>query len=420
MFGCIIVLGIDMKKFFFVLIATIFFFSNCNASIWVSSAARDYNTGTGFDFNYSKITPDANIMPVGDDIIHNNQDQAFYDQNLIAYWRLDRKTSTQVFDDTNNAKTGTFAGGADINAWGMWDSNAFWGDGIDNQISFGTGLNIISDGTWSAWVYPRFPTTKGGYILYKQNGTGYNRNWGMSLQQQQLALQFWRCNGTNTCASGQTDINTLIPNAWNYVAVTDNSKTLRFYVNGDLNLTSATYTFTPIQNTNTVLLGFGQGDTHPERRFDGYIDEVKIYNRALSANEIQTDYNSWMKSNYYSPIKDSGTNNTIWNSMAWNEITDKNNSLTLDYRGCQSSDCNNAGAWITGLKGGSVPTLYADGNRYLQYRINLDTNKQQWNPYRTGNTDKGQYAKFNSLTVNYTSFFKTTLHKTKAQGIKIH
>jgi hypothetical protein len=89
---------------------------------WTSIAASDFNTGTGFDFNYTKVTSDGNVMPVGDDRIHN--EFGFYDQNLVGYWKFDRKSETTVFDDTNNAKNGLLVGGADINAYGLWDTNA--------------------------------------------------------------------------------------------------------------------------------------------------------------------------------------------------------------------------------------------------------------------------------------------------------
>ncbi len=102
------------------------------AATWQSTAASDYNVGTGFDFNWSKVTQDANVMPVGDDRIHNDQNQAFYDGNLVVYWKFNDSNATHIFDDTNNNRDANFNNGADINAWGLWDTNAGYFDGTND------------------------------------------------------------------------------------------------------------------------------------------------------------------------------------------------------------------------------------------------------------------------------------------------
>jgi chitodextrinase len=77
-------------------------------------------------------------------------------------------------------------------------------------------------------------------------------------------------------------------NAWTYLAGTYNGTTMRLYVNG-VQVSSRAQTG-PIQ-TSTAVLTMG-GDALYGQYFAGRIDEVRIYNRALSAAEIQSDMSS--------------------------------------------------------------------------------------------------------------------------------
>jgi hypothetical protein len=83
-------------------------------------------------------------------------------------------------------------------------------------------------------------------------------------------------------------------NVWSHIAVTYTtaagpaSSTLRFYVNGAL-----VRTLTTAVNQNilagTQPLRIGNSNASISEGFNGLIDEIRIYNRALSATEIVTD-----------------------------------------------------------------------------------------------------------------------------------
>ena len=74
-------------------------------------------------------------------------------------------------------------------------------------------------------------------------------------------------------------------NTWSHVAVTYNGTTFTLYRNGAVVATSATSGM--IQTTATPLrIG---GNVPYGEYFQGRIDDVRVYNRALSATEIQTD-----------------------------------------------------------------------------------------------------------------------------------
>src|SRR5262249_19729479 len=74
-------------------------------------------------------------------------------------------------------------------------------------------------------------------------------------------------------------------NTWTHLASTYDGATLRLYVNGAL-VSSSPVTGAMMQSSNPLRLG---GDAVWGEYYAGVIDEVRIYNRALSAGEIQTD-----------------------------------------------------------------------------------------------------------------------------------
>jgi hypothetical protein len=80
----------------------------------------------------------------------------------------------------------------------------------------------------------------------------------------------------------------LAVNAWSHVAVTWDGSIMRLYVNG---VEVANHARTGTLQTTTTPLRIGGNSPYGEF-FLGRIDEVRIYNRALSAAEIQTDMNT--------------------------------------------------------------------------------------------------------------------------------
>jgi hypothetical protein len=77
-------------------------------------------------------------------------------------------------------------------------------------------------------------------------------------------------------------------NTWTHLAGTYDGVTLRLYVNG-VQVSSRAQTGPIAVSTNPLQIG---GDTFYGQYFQGKIDEVRIYNRALSGPQIQSDMNS--------------------------------------------------------------------------------------------------------------------------------
>ncbi|HYK50479.1 MAG TPA: LamG domain-containing protein, partial [Terriglobales bacterium] len=80
----------------------------------------------------------------------------------------------------------------------------------------------------------------------------------------------------------------LTTNTWTHFAGTYDGMTLRLYVNGT-QVASRAQTGPIAISTNALQIG---GDSIYGQYFPGKIDEIRIYNRALSATEIQSDMNT--------------------------------------------------------------------------------------------------------------------------------
>jgi len=85
-------------------------------------------------------------------------------------------------------------------------------------------------------------------------------------------------------------VNRLSLNNWAHIAVTYAAGTLRFYVNGLL----ANQIVGANQNilTGNQPLHIGSSNALVSEGFNGLIDEVRVYNRALTQAEIAADMNT--------------------------------------------------------------------------------------------------------------------------------
>jgi hypothetical protein len=76
-------------------------------------------------------------------------------------------------------------------------------------------------------------------------------------------------------------------NTWTHVAATYDGATLRLYING-AQVSSQPHSGAIVTSTGALRIG---GDSAGEY-FQGLLDEIRIYNRALSPSEILGDMNT--------------------------------------------------------------------------------------------------------------------------------
>jgi chitodextrinase len=133
--------------------------------------------------------------------------------------------------------------------------------------------------TLEAWVYPTTVNSAWRDVIYKGNDNYYLE--GTSSNASRPAMG-------GTFGADLYGTSALTANTWAHLAATYDGATMRLYVNG-VQVASRAQTGAIATSTNPLQIG---GDSLYGQYFAGRIDEVRIYNRALSAAEIQNDINT--------------------------------------------------------------------------------------------------------------------------------
>ena len=174
-------------------------------------------------------------------------------------------------------------------------------------------LAITDNLTVSAWVYPLNKSAINTVVDKFYDNS--KRAWLMRVQNSRFRVSLSNTDGS---ASTNYQSNTaLTNNAWHHLLFTFNSTTneVNLYINGVLDSASP-YTKTDLISVNTNPLRIG-GGYNLLNYFDGDIDEVAIWNRALDATDVQRIYNGSSTSGKAANLFSTGLSNGLvyWNRM---------------------------------------------------------------------------------------------------------
>ena len=264
---------------------------------------------------------------------------------------------------------------------------AYTFDGVNDYLDCGndSSLNIVDALTIEAWVKPLTFGDRQGIV----GRTTYLSAYSFVIHSSSGELSFYNGNGTN-----HEDFysSSLSLNVFQHIAVVRDStaKTISFYINGELQGTPANYTLTPTINYNTVQISkSGWGSQY----FNGSIDEVRIYSRALPADEIWMHYQSeFMKYNstehrFYcnlTDLYDGGYNHFPWaNDTAGGSTTGETRVVTVDTPP-------------------TTPTLVSPTNAY---HTNDNSTTFDW----SDSIDYPSIDKYNLIIANDTAFSATNI-----------
>ncbi|WP_026009999.1 LamG-like jellyroll fold domain-containing protein, partial [Algibacter luteus] len=166
-------------------------------------------------------------------------------------------------------------------------------DGINDKIiiPYSSSFSFGTEVTMEAWIYPE----KNTYSRILTNYSGGGSNPGEFVfdtydpsepNGRGLRLVFLN----NAASASVSSPNVLSLNSWNHVAGTFDNGTIRIYVNG-IEVNSSMATFTSITPSNLDLIIGEDRITGVPEFFKGKMDEMRIWNRALSATEIAFSHN---------------------------------------------------------------------------------------------------------------------------------
>ena len=217
--------------------------------------------------------------------------------SLVAWWPGDGNAN-----DIRGENNGTLNGGATATATGKV-AQAFTFNGANEvTIPDAPSLNVQAL-TLDAWV---FPTSVDGAndIIVNKESAGDSTQYEMSIRGPQvpggsiaegnLAFFIGGISGLPSEESGWVDGGGQVPlNTWTDVALTFDGSSAKAYINGVL-----TRGVTGLSgNVNVTAGSFRIGDRSPGNgfpndQFNGSIDEVELFNRALDITEIQSIFNA--------------------------------------------------------------------------------------------------------------------------------
>jgi fibronectin type 3 domain-containing protein len=202
---------------------------------------------------------------------------------LVAGYSFNAGSGTSAVDSSGNANTGTLQGGT---TWvtGKY-GNAIQFDGVNGmvQVPSSTTLNVGGGFSLAAWVQPT-ATQSGWRTVMQRQVESYFLNASNS------AGALFPAGGA-TIGSGQPVVSAtsaMAVGVWTHLALTYDGSTVRLYVNG-VQVATKTSGGTVQSSTNPLWIG---GNVPYGEFFKGLIDEAQVYNRGLSAAEVQTVMNT--------------------------------------------------------------------------------------------------------------------------------
>lgn len=330
---------------------------------------------------------DQSLMVPGVDASQNSGDIL---TDLEAHWKF----SGDFYDETANNNEGAAVGSAVA-------IGALHLDGVDDGMDVGdtASLSLTGSYTIAAWIKT---STGAGAIVAKGNTSAYNlkiENTGV--------LSSW-CGGVSQTERAMST-GTVNTGAWVHVAVVVDVEVTgyhKFYINGSLDSTD-TIAGNPAPEDTTETLNVGY-DSTDSTYFNGFLHDVRIYSRALSAADIlllaDTDVPPFIATftgangttlNGLAP--DSGPNNFVTRTGSW---TIQSNRASCGTAGIVTNNLAITDYVITATvrstsgAGVGIIVRYDTSNSYF-YLINVEISSNRFRIYRYD----GSFTQLQSATV---------------------
>lgn len=230
----------------------------------VRSSDGSSNEAVSGDFTFTTMPPVSSGGPAG-------------------YWKLDDDAGLVATDSSGNGNDGTLTNGT---AWAVGR--------INGALSF-DGNNDYVEVANSAFLNPGGAITIAGWINPSQVSTAQNVVSKGTTQNSQYVLRLQ--GGSNPRMRFMTKANSLVsmfaptkiqPNVWTHVAATYDGSFMRLYINGSLDA-SAAQSGQMTDSGDPLYISSNRGTGI---YFDGLIDEVYVYDKALTSQEVLQLYNA--------------------------------------------------------------------------------------------------------------------------------
>jgi len=201
----------------------------------------------------------------------------------VGYWKFDEGSGTTANDSSGLGNDGTITGASWAKEGRVGNSLSF--NGTSDYVSIPVDpVNGGQEMSISAWVKPT-PSTSGPIA---GNMFGWYYRYGIMLHSNGYYYGYFRS------STGLSNLSSLkIPTGnWDHLVVTYDNGNTNIFFNGELT-NSGTFQYAPLTQSSNII-NIGTHATSADDWFDGLIDEVKIYNTALTPEQVLLDYNQGM------------------------------------------------------------------------------------------------------------------------------
>ncbi len=343
-------------------------------------------------------------------------DNSWLSDGLVGYWKMDDAgidlEGETISDSSGNGNSGTLYGdngvgdngtGMDCTVAGKFGTNCDT-DGTDDYISF-SDLSVIDNSntslTISMWIKPDDVSTTQMLASKYDPGAG-NREFQLYLSN--TSKIGWNVQETNTYDSN-TDYKgnlTLSTGNWYFITVVfESGKRQDIFINGSLDATLTPGVSVPVDFTDTseVFRLSSDANSGTIRNFyNGLMDEVRVYNRALSPAEVSRLY-SWAPGPYaYWPL-DEGAGTAAYDisgndiQTSWNDSPSWTNGKfgnALSFRGDDGGYIYRDSLISTDAKMDNLPNIDMTVSLWMYWRDNGEAIADI--PIGVRNTNKGWYV----------------------------
>lgn len=208
---------------------------------------------------------------------------------LKEWLKFDEGSGTTAIDSSGTGNTGTLVNGpvyvpGNIGPYALNFNNGTPNAGLLVDVPGSSSLTLSGDGTLSAWINPTDFTTYYESILSKRHAGGdANDNYELFIDQGNHYLDFY--NGTVFTTLTQVQTGT-----WTLITLVVSGSNCLYYINGILSTTFTSCGFGSTNTSDDFKVGYFTDGASDNQQYYGQEDDVRVYNRALSADDVAELY----------------------------------------------------------------------------------------------------------------------------------
>lgn len=203
--------------------------------------------------------------------------------DLIGYWNFDETSGATMADSSANSNNGTIQGSGVTHSTVVPPTNCFLNprslsfDGSGGYVSIADNASMDPANQISIafWMNPSNVSNGYQHIVFKQGPVV--TSYGVWLNGDHVYME-----DNDNSVRSLTSNAALSVGQWHYIAVTYDGTTQKLYIDGALDNSQSLPGITLTYQNSPVKIGAGDYNNP----FSGKIDDLRIYNRALSDNEV--------------------------------------------------------------------------------------------------------------------------------------